>query len=298
MKRGLSSLLAAALLLATTAATPGPGAIGLVPAGTVFARLRSVRTATVAVYALGPTSNMTSAIVAAADRGAQISVALGRGAFGGAEADNAATAALLAQHRVRVHLSPTTSHIKAAILDGAVYLSDRNFASSSSETIVVLDTVPGDRELVERAILGQTGGNDHLWTRKADALEAEARVLRARASRSVVVSTESFGAGTSVFAALLERRRAGDRVRLLVGQQEYRDQPTTRHAVAALLAAGVEVRTSAANEKYLVDGNDVWFGSANATRGRPDQVDFGIATQDRNLAIALSSQFDGEWGQP
>lgn len=290
--------IAAAIATGVPAAPATPeGAIGLVSIADVFARIGSARTVTLAAYSLKPHAIITTTLVAAADRGARVSVALGRDAFGDAQRDNAETAALLGAHRIEVHASPATSHIKVAIIDGALYLTDRNFASRSAEGIVVLDTIAGDRVLVERALLGSAGGNDHLWTRKADALAAEARVIGARASRSVAVSTESFGGSTPVFDALLARRRAGDEVRLLVAASEYRTSPIERHAVDALRGAGVQVRLSDANEKYAVDGDAVWIGSANATRGRAEQIDFGIAMRDAGLAGALANQFNAEYAR-
>jgi hypothetical protein len=46
--------------------------------------------------------------------------------------------------------------------------------------------------------------------------------------------------------------------------------------LADLAASGVMVRTSNADEKFAVDGDAVWIGSANATHGVPNQIDFGL----------------------
>ena len=297
MIRIAAATLAALLLALPVAPASADSDIQFVTIRTVFERIAVARTVTLAAYSLAPGSRIVSTLVTAADRGARVSVQLGSGAFGANAKDNAETTVLLLQHHIEVHGSPTRSHIKAVSIDGALFLSDRNFASREAEGIVVLDSLPGDRTLVERSLLGSPGQNDHLATRKDLALAMEARVIAARASRTVSVSTESFGAGTPVFEALLTRRRAGDGVRLMVAKSEYNSSRPDQQAVAVLRAAGAEVRISEANEKYVVDGANIWFGSANQTRGLGDMVDFGIAEVDAVIAAQLASQFEIEWAK-
>lgn len=293
-------ILACAVAFATCAlpiAGHAEGGINLVTVSDVFAGLKTAQTVTIAAYSLAPNARITRAIIAAADRGARVTVALSSSAFGANAQQNEETTALLTEHHVSVHGSPTRSHIKIASLDGHLYLSDRNFASSTSQAIVVSDTVPGDRMLIEKSILGQPGSNAHLWTRKGDALSAEAGLIRVRSSRSLIVSTESFNANTAVFTAMLARRQMNDSVRLLVAANEYRTSRTDQEAVSRLRAAGAEVRISRADEKFAVDGDNVFFGSANQTGGYPDQIDFGIAVTDRSLATRLRAQFETEWAE-
>jgi phosphatidylserine/phosphatidylglycerophosphate/cardiolipin synthase-like enzyme len=273
--------------------------IDIVASKFVLDKMTSAGTITLAAYSLQATSAVVRDLEAAADRGAHVSVALSRG-FGFYVAENRATANDLSAHGVKVHILESTTestHMKAVVLDGDLYLSDRNWTTSYSEEIVVHDTVPGDRTLVERAILGETSGNDHLWTRKADALAAEAALLDNRHSNLVRISSESFGSGTPVFDELMTRAKAGDQVELIVANAEYHSSRSEAAELADLAASGVKVRTSNADEKFTVDGDAVWIGSANATRGVPNQIDFGITITDTNIARRLENQFDSEWAR-
>jgi len=286
------------LAVAVAAAAPAQnGSLALSSVQAVFDRMSTARTIVVAAFALQPDSPMVAHLLTAADRGARVSVALSRG-FGMYVAENAATAAALTARGVRVHVldfARRPTHLKAAVLDGELYLSDRNWSAGSDEQIVLHDTVPGDRTLVERAILGVPGHNDHLWTKKADALAAEARVLKTRRSHKVRISSESFGPDTPVFDALIARAAAGDTVEVLVAPAEYRQGTLERAALQELRDRGVRVALSSADEKFATDGDAVWLGSANATRGTPNQIDFGLVTIDANVARRLAAQFDVEW---
>lgn len=278
---------------------PTAQSMEIVPVTMVLAKLTTAGTITLAAYSLQASSAIVRDLDAAADRGAHVSVALSRG-FGFYVSENQAAAADLRTHGVKVHVLESTTastHMKAVVLDGDLYLSDRNWTMSTTEEIVVHDAVPGDRTLVERAILGEASGNDHLWTRKADALAAEAAMLEKRKANVVRVSSESFGAGTSVYNELVTRTKAGDHVELLVAKSEYRRSRREGEALESLVASGVSVRTSSANEKFAIDGDAVWIGSANATHGVPDQVDFGIILTDTNIAHRLAEQFDREWAR-
>lgn len=293
--------LAVAVSASSVVAREAPTAqsIEIVPVTTMLAKLTTASTITLAAYSLQASSAIVRDLDAAADRGAHVSVALSRG-FGFYVSENQATAADVRTHGVKVHVlenATASMHIKAVVLDGDLYLSDRNWTMSTTEEIVVKDAVPGDRTLVERAILGDASGNDHLWTRKADALAAEASMLEKRNANVVRVSSESFGAGTSVYNELITRAKAGDHVDLLVANSEYRRSRTEGAALESLVASGVSVRTSSANEKFAIDGDAVWIGSANATHGVPNQIDFGIILTDTNIAQRLAEQFDREWAR-
>jgi hypothetical protein len=110
--------------------------------------------------------------------GTRVSVVLDGKAFGAAADENAETIPFLKQNNIRVHLTANPHHLKAAIIDGSrLSLSDRNCTTRSKAEVVVLDRYPNDRAIVERAMLGVPGGNDHLWTRKGDAVAAEANLL-------------------------------------------------------------------------------------------------------------------------
>jgi phosphatidylserine/phosphatidylglycerophosphate/cardiolipin synthase-like enzyme len=263
----------------------------------VFDAITHARTITLAAFSMRANSTIVRRLEAAAGRGARVSVVLSRG-FGIYSRGNAETARHLMAHGVRVHLVTQArpgTHIKAAILDGQLYLSDRNWSSRVGDEIVVHDVIPGDRTLIERALLGEARSNDHLWTRKADALVAEAQMLHTVRSRRVRLSSESFSAGTPVYEELLRRQAAGTTVLLLIASSEFRHSHSEQVAITRLTVAGVEVRLSVSNEKMAIDGDHVWIGSANATRGLPNQIEFGMIIGDSAIARRLMNQFDREW---
>jgi hypothetical protein len=287
------------LVAAETAINAGASdpRVELASTATVLNGMKHARTITLAAFALRGDAQVVRTLESAAGRGARVSVVLARG-FGVYSGQNAQTARELAAHGVRVHLvrpSQGHTHIKAAIVDGQVYLSDRNWTSRSADALVIHDSIPGDRILIEKAFLGRSAGNDHLWTRKADALSAEADMLATRHSRRLRVSSESFGGGTEVYRRLMERRKSGDDVLLLVARSEYAHSRPEQEAVSALRQIGVKIRLSSSNEKFAIDGEAVWMGSANATAGLPNQLDFGMVVTSGAIAERLTKQFDREW---
>jgi PLD-like domain len=225
-----------------------------------------------------------------------VRVVLDGHAFGAAQRANLATGLELRAAGVQVEYTQEPLHMKAAIVDNAMYLSDRNWTTRARSEIVVADAIPADRPVVSQAIFGKAGANGHLWTRKADALAAEARLLTKNASHDVAVETESFGSGTSVYDALLTRRKRGDRVRLIVAKLEMRQKNSSPEhaAITRLTAAGVEVRVGNSGEKIALDGENGWLGSANATRGLPNQIDWGMTTTATDTET-LRRQFEENW---
>lgn len=285
------------------------GSITLTTVRDLIAHLRNASTITLAAYTLSPSSDITKALIAAADRGANVDVVVGGGAFGQAKDDNIATLTELSYHqcvlddgiknvtayKCRLHITGNPQHIKVAVVNGEVYVSDRNFSTHTYAELVVHDQLPGDRFLLERAILGDPGSNDHLWTKKRDALSAEGRMLFQRRSREVRMESESFNDSTPVYHGLSVRAHAGDRVRLIVSRIEYSRSAKERGAIAALVHDGVDVRVGRSSEKMMVDGDNVWMGSANATGELPDQIEWGMMFRDPFLASTLISQFDRNW---
>jgi len=259
-------------------------------------RIASARSVTVSAYTLSPRGTMTRALLAAAQRGARVRVVLDGHAFGAAQHANLATGLELRQAHVRVDYTLEPLHMKAAAIDDALYLSDRNWTSRSRAEVVLQDAIPQDKPIVLRAVEGTPGSNGHLWTRKGDALQAEARVLQSNASHDASMETESFGSGTKVFDALTARRARGDRVRLIVAALEERSRGSNaeRAALARLAQAGVEIRVGTSGEKIALDGENGWLGSANATRGLADQIDWGMITQGA-MTATLRQKFEENW---
>lgn len=292
------------------------GGIAFTDVADVVERVADARSVIIATYELSPRSTLLRAIAAAAARGAHVDVVLSGSAFGAARVANESSMQLLVaapqrcaltQHSramCRVWYSAGADHLKIAVVDQgrgpAVFLSDRNFASRSRAELVVRDEIAQDRPILERAVYGIAGSDDHLWTTKGTALMAEAAIIRQRRTRSLSIASESFGSGSVVYRAIIDRARAGDHVRLLVAQLEYRRSISERRAVAALEATGVVVRIGG-DEKMAVDGPDVWIGSANASgagrngAGGEAQLDWGMAFTSDALAQHVQRQFDADW---
>ena len=174
----LAALIAFALSLAACGLPSFSRAAGqpaiLLEVRNVIAAVGEAQTVTLSAYTLSARGKMSGALLAAAARGARVSVALDGNAFGAAARSNAKTIAAFRSRGIRVHVTERPLHLKAAVVDGTVFLSDRNWTDGRGREVVIRDPYSGDRLLVERAILGDAGNNDHLWLRKADALAAEA----------------------------------------------------------------------------------------------------------------------------
>jgi hypothetical protein len=67
--------------------------------------------------------------------------------------------------------------------------------------------------------------------------------------------------------------------------------------LAQLSAAGAEVRVESGrhDEKLCVAGNRAWIGSANATTGFPDTVDWGVRTHAASAVDRLRATFERNW---
>jgi len=296
---GAIVVLAAALFgsrfigLSGAQATTSSSDLDFVTVRTVTTQVAGAHDVILSSYLLAPTGAMTRALCAAAAHGGRVHVVLDGSAFGSAAAMNERSTALLRQAGVRVEFTRAPLHAKAAVVDGRIYLTDRNWTRSRAE-LVLEDRAAADEPIVLRAITGTSGANGRLTTRKTDSLVAEAAIIARGSGHDVAVETESFGLSTRVDEALLARRRRGDRVRLLVDEREYRGSPLERDQLAALVRHGIEVRVGRSGEKLAVDGASAWIGSANATPGLPDQVDWGI-TLPASLAGNISRQFEANW---
>ncbi len=187
-------------------------------------------------------------------------------------------------------------HLKGLVCDGAVYLDDRNFTTTGADAVVRLNT---SREVadVKTAILsGIVRQSRSLQLTKADALQAEKRVLQgAKHCEAVDVESESFGIGSGVYGALKDLAQRGEHCRLIVARSAMTAR--TRSAIARLQNAGVDVRAAAYNEKFAVAGKRTWIGSANATTPYYDgnQLDWGITTASERIAGDLRSRFEQQW---
>jgi len=254
----------------------------------------------------GGNNLLVGALEAAGDRGCDVHVTLERAPWvpdparrEALQEANAATVDALEKHHVDARLSADGAaplHLKAAVVDGRVYLAQRNWAQS--ETLVTT-TDGADVAAVAGAIEGRPRDTSDLALRKDRALTLEARMIReAPAGAAIVCETESFGA-SCVSDALLERARRGERdMRLIFNGRALTERAASRAAtetLAALRAAGVEVERSGANGKFCLAGDQVWLGSANATAGEGWTLDWGMRTDDPAVANALRARFEGDW---
>jgi hypothetical protein len=253
------------------------------------------------VLGAGP---MRDALMGAAAGGAHVEVTLQRDPYRGgageralnrdaAHALRAAGATVFLRDRAR-----EPAHLKAAVCDGVAFLCDRNWAADGRE-LVVADDGADDVALVRRALHDGTGGAAGAFaTRKDAALREEARLIDAAGDAPVTVETESFGAGP-VSAALRRHAERGAPTMLIVAAREARGNRRERLALAALRAAGVDVRAGGANEKFALCGDAVWVGSANATfaaRGEGAQTEWGLTSRAPTLVAAVRAALERDAG--
>ena len=120
-------------------------------------------------------------------------------------------------------------HCKAALVDGTLFLDDRNWPDDGADTIV-RDDFPRDEQIVRDAVAGAVDAPTPFFAvAKREALASEARLLHeAHAGDDVIVESESFGANNRVYSAIDALRRAGAHVRLLVSARDLRATRTSR----------------------------------------------------------------------
>jgi hypothetical protein len=267
----------------------------------VVSAIAGAREVALSAFVLGR-GRLTHALEAAADRGAHVVVELEGAPYApsvkaadGMRTCNAATAAELRAHGVRAHLRADDEaplHLKGAVIDGVAFLDDRNWAGDGRETILRSERL-GDAALVAAGIAGCAGRNAGLVTQKNAALALEAETI-AQAARGAQVLCESESFGPSVVArALAARSAAGERVRLLVDARAL--GAVAFESLDRLEKAGVEIRLGAAAEKLCIAGDAGWLGSANATVGRPETLDWGFRTSAPAIVADLAQRFEQRW---
>ena len=272
--------------------------------GELLGALARARRVELAAYTLGP-NRLLGALEAAAERGATVRVNLEGAPYArdparaaAFRARNAALAAQLRLHGVRVRLSAARGaplHLKAAVVDSALFLDDRNWPEGGPDTIL-RTTAPRDVAAARAAISGRTPRDADLALRKDRALAAEARTIAHVRGGRVDCESESFSA-SPVSRALLAAARRGVHVRVLVAARELHGKGARRELVAlhALRAAGAEVRATRSDEKFCVAGAAAWLGSANASGGEPHAVEWGACTRRAATVSALATRFEAAW---
>lgn len=291
--RALLALLTAGLIaLYPLAGNADQQAAHLVSLATVIDDINSASTVTASAYTLSPHGKVARALARAAQRGARVSLVLNGHAIGGADRDNDADAATFNSEGIRTQLSSEALHMKAIVVNGTdIYVSDRNWTSSSRSLILQLPTYT--RFTVERAILGRSGSVGAFTTRKADSLTNELTLIAHRSSHRLLVETESFGDGP-IAKTLKARAQMGDDVTLVIARFEYDQTLHEQEVVADLVRAGVHVYAGDSDQKIAVDGPAVYAGSSNLTQGLPDQIDWGFVCVDQDLAATLGQSVQSD----
>ena len=272
--------------------------------GELLAALGRARRIDLSAYALSD-GRLVEALGAAARRGARVGVTLERAPYArepvraaAFRAQNEAVAERLRAGGVRVRLAHAPGapfHLKAAVVDAALYLDDRNWPARGPDTIVRTTSRPSVAA-ARAAIRGRTPAAAPLALRKDRALACEARAIERTRGDRIDCESESFSA-SPVFRALLSAARGGKHVRVLVAAREAGGAGGRRErtALRALHAAGAEVRVAPSDEKMCVTSDCAWLGSANASGGEPHTVDWGTLTHRSALIAELSARFEATW---
>ena len=288
-----------------------PVTIALSSVGTFAAAVAAARDIDFASYTLHG-GRVRDALLAAARSGAHVRVRLEREPLddpaGTLRAANGAAVALLGAAGADAALTSPGApllHLKAAVVDGVAWLDDRNWVGNAGETVVRDSDPPDVGDLAAAIDGGRPLGGGSLRLTKGAAVAAEVEVIRAAGAAPLAVETESFGGG-EVYAALLERGRAGLPARVLVAGREARAAgkagDAERRLLERLAMLGIAVRfgnpRAEPDEKLTVSSEAAWVGSANATfagRGAGIQADWGIATRDPQLVDGLRAVFEANW---
>jgi phosphatidylserine/phosphatidylglycerophosphate/cardiolipin synthase-like enzyme len=276
--------------------------------GALVAALRDARDVSVMAYLL-PAGHVLEGLVAAAQAGAHVRVHLEGAIYkdgGGIGAVNRRAIAQLRAAGADVQLmhdgtdaADAMAHAKVAIVDGALFLDDRNFPDGGADTIV-RDDFARDVQIARDALDGREDRPTPFFAfAKREALASEARLLHeVRRGDNLIVESESFGAGNRVYTAIDDAARSGAHVRLLVNRRDLVTNAREHAALARLAADGVAVRVCDGDEKFAVvrDARG-WLGSANATAAfdHPDALDWGVRTDAPAIVTHLRDVFDQRW---
>uniref|UniRef100_E6Q6E4 Phospholipase D-like domain-containing protein n=1 Tax=mine drainage metagenome TaxID=410659 RepID=E6Q6E4_9ZZZZ len=246
-----------------------------------LAALQHARHIDLQAYALAP-GPVEDALIAAARRGAVVSVTLAGAPFApaGPAAANERALARLRSAGVRTAEAAGAFHAKLARVDATLYLDDRNW-SERGDTIL---RIPAQHA---SAVLALS---------KRRALAAEAALLAtAHRGERVEIASESFGFASPLYSLLRTLAARGVAIRLCVARADLQPDSTEDRALARLAAAGVSVRLGDSSEKFALRGDRVWIGSANATYAAPGARDWGLQTRAAAVRAQLHARFERTW---
>lgn len=282
--------------------------ISLSSTAELVAALQRAREVTLTAYTL-PQGAVLDALASAAQRGAHVRVRLEGDIYkddGTVGAENAGALQRLKRAGADAQLVHLTAdapdpmlHLKGAVVDRSVFLDDRNWPDDGGDTIL-RDDFSSDAAMVRDAASGvEDRPTSFFSVRKRDALASEARLIKeAHPGDDVIAESESFGASNRVYTALDEAAKRGARVRVLVADRELQESANEETAIDRLVRDGAEVRVCTADEKFAVVRNTRgWVGSANATAAfnHPDQLDWGLRTDDTAILSHARAVFESRW---
>jgi hypothetical protein len=237
------------------------------------------------------------ALIAAADRGASVRVRLAGTPFGDASGElarrNEDEAAKLAKHGIDAVVSRDSDvHLKAAVVEGHVFLDDRNWCDA--DDVILTSGDSSDLAATRAAITGAEthSTSDGLVFTKGEALREEAKCISGAAA-PIRLQTETLS--PSIITKCLRSVAKRVSVRILLSRTSELGNPRTRAALIALTKLGVAVRVTKANDKFCLSGTHAWVGSANASGGDLQMSDWGAPFDDSKSIETLRVRFDEAW---
>jgi hypothetical protein len=267
----------------------------------MLAAMNRARAVTFSAFALAPGAVLRG-LLGAARRGAHVTVRL-NGCF-----DHGGAAIVAVQNRSAVRMlrrlgadarlvhtrdsDGPTMHLKAAVCDKVAFLDDRNWIAGADNT-VLRDDSPRHVAAIRTAASGGVPPRDaRPALNKYDALQLERTVISALPGDHIEVATETIASGSLVYGAL--KAAAARHPKLLVSTYGLRGKDGID--VRRLSSYGVRVRVSRSCEKFALNAERGWIGSANATTPHLDNsTDWGAYTRSSALVRALRSRFTAEW---
>ncbi|MBV8637532.1 MAG: hypothetical protein JO322_05560 [Candidatus Eremiobacteraeota bacterium] len=270
--------------------------------------LQHARDVTLTAYTL-PQGAVLDALASAAKRGAHVRVRLEGYIYKDDGTVDAANADAIERLRgagadaqlvhAAVDAPDPMLHLKGAVVDQSVFLDDRNWPDDGGDTIV-RDDFALDAGMVRDAASGVEDRSTPFFSvRKRESLSSEARLINeAQKGDDVIIESESFGGANHVYTALDDAAKRGAHVRVLVAARELQGNANEQTAIDRLVHDGAAVRVCEADEKFaVVRESRGWLGSANATAAfdHPDQLDWGLRTDDANILTHLHAAFESRW---
>jgi phosphatidylserine/phosphatidylglycerophosphate/cardiolipin synthase-like enzyme len=254
-------------------------------------------------------AQVDAAIVADAHRGVAARVLLSGGYYGEGSPQNQAAYSYLKAHGVAVRWSSphfALTHQKTLIVDGRAYVLTFNLTPQyygSSRDFGVIDTNAADDAAIERTfdadwndqpITAPTGA-DLVWSPGSQ--NAQVALIES-ATGWVDIYNEEMDSPT-IETALEADAHHGVDVRVTMTADS-----SWNSAFAQLAAAGVHVRTYAANAalyihaKMILTPAKAFLGSENfSTTSMNENRELGLITSDSTIRASLSSTFDADYAK-